>query len=185
MREAQDVSDSSDDRPRAATSAGPAKKTPPPPPAKPLAPAKPKALQALAADDAHAMTPRVPSVVATDRHTTDFADTVVRKRYETSPGLGMPLSVPPVPPAPATPVPPVMAAVDAPLGQATRADVVGMVREAVEAAMAPLVAKQRELEEQVTRIERRLLDVARPRSLASPPKSRNRPSPCVRLLPPR
>jgi hypothetical protein len=127
-----------------------------------LAPAKPKALQALAADDAHAMTPRVPSVFASDRHTTDFADTVVRKRYETSPGLGMPLSVPPVPPAPATPVPPVMAPMDAPVAQAMRADVVGMVREAVEVAMAPLVAKQRELEEQVTRIERRLLDVARP-----------------------
>lgn len=76
----------------------------------------------------------------------------MRARYETSPGVGGPPVA--LPAAGARGITAPSAASQASLGTAMREEVWSIVRAAVEEAMGPLVARQRELEARVERAER-------------------------------
>jgi hypothetical protein len=84
----------------------------------------------------------------------------MRAPYQTSPGVGLPLVPLPSPLAAPQPLPDPTtsargsAATSSGLGTAMREEVWAIVRAAVEEAMGPLVARQRELEARVERAER-------------------------------
>lgn len=79
----------------------------------------------------------------------------MRPRYETSPGVGgPPVALPPTNAAAARGINAPAAGAQQGLGTAMREEVWAIVRAAVEEAMGPLVARQRELEARVERAER-------------------------------